>query len=93
VHSIARALKTWAADVQDVVVCGGGVRNPHLMTELAAQLCVPLIPSSQLGLPEQHVEALAFAWLAWANCHNIPADLACVTGARHPRVLGCRYPA
>jgi len=93
VHSIARALHTWAPGVRDVVACGGGVRNPRLMAELAAQLPVPLLSSSQLGLPEQQVEALAFAWLAWAHCHNVPADLAVVTGARHTSVLGCRYPA
>jgi len=93
VHSIARALYTWAPDVHDVVACGGGVCNPHLMAELATQLSIPLIPSSQLGLPAQQVEALAFAWLAWAHCQKIPADLASVTGARHASVLGACYPA
>jgi len=93
VHSIARALKTWAPDVRDVVACGGGVRNPRLMEELAAHIPVPLIPSGQLGLPEQQVEALAFAWLAWAHRNKTPASLAAVTGARHARVLGCCYPA
>jgi len=92
-HSIARALHTWAPEVRDVVACGGGVRNAHLMAELAAQLPVPLIPSSQMGLPEQQVEALAFAWLAWAHRHKIAADVACVTGARHASVLGACYPA
>jgi len=93
VHSIGLALQSWAADVVDIVVCGGGVHNTGLMQELAAHLPVPLIPSSQLGLPEQQVEALAFAWLAWAYRHKVPAGLPAVTGARHARVLGCCYPA
>jgi len=93
VYSIARALHTWAPEVQDVVACGGGVRNPRLMAELAAHIPVPLIPSGQLGLPELQVEALAFAWLAWAHRARIPAPLARVTGARHTSVLGCCYPA
>jgi len=93
VHSIARALHTWAPDVRDVVVCGGGVHNTCLIAELAAQLPVPLTPSSRLGLPEQQVEALAFAWLAWAYRSKTPANLPSVTGARHASVLGCCYPA
>jgi len=93
VHSIGRALHAWAPDVRDVVACGGGVRNPRLTAELAAHIAIPLIPSSQLGLPEQQVEALAFAWLAWAHRSSIPAPLAAVTGARHASVLGACYPA
>jgi len=110
VHSIVRAVQTWAADVQDVVACGGGVRNLGLMQELATALAAPaqpcpeqpelalrcapaLIRSAHFGLPELQLEALAFAWLAWAHCQRIPADVAGVTGARHASVLGCCYPA
>jgi len=91
-HSIGHALQCWAPDVHDVVACGGGVRNTGLMRELAAHLPVPLRPSSQLGIPEQLVEALAFAWLAWAHRNRVPAGLPAVTGARRATVLGCCYP-
>ena len=39
------------------------------------------------------VEALAFAWLAQAFVTRQPGNLATVTGARGPRVLGALYPA
>jgi anhydro-N-acetylmuramic acid kinase len=53
---------------------------------------VPICRSDALGIAPDHVEALAFAWLARehveGSCGNLPA----VTGARGPRVLGARYP-
>jgi anhydro-N-acetylmuramic acid kinase len=45
------------------------------------------------GLDVMQVEAAAFAWLAWAHVHRLPGNLAAVTGARGPRVLGALYPA
>ena len=41
----------------------------------------------------QEVEAAAFAWLARATLHGEAGNLASVTGARGPRVLGGIYPA
>jgi len=45
------------------------------------------------GLPPQQVEAAAFAWLARATLRREAGNLASVTGARGPRVLGAIYPA
>jgi anhydro-N-acetylmuramic acid kinase len=46
-----------------------------------------------LGVSPQHVEALAFAWLAERFCERLPGNLPSVTGARGLRVLGALYPA
>jgi anhydro-N-acetylmuramic acid kinase len=46
-----------------------------------------------LGLPAEHVEAAAFAWLAWRALHGQSGNLPAVTGATGPRVLGAIYPA
>ena len=80
------------------MVCGGGVRNEFLMNllrnEVAEHLPTTRVAStSELGIEPQTVEALAFAWLAWAHLHNFPANLPAVTGARGSRLLGARYPA
>lgn len=91
--SIAMALLRWGNDVREVIVCGGGARNGNLMSDLSARLHAPVLPSSHYGVPEQQVEALAFAWLARAFRLRQPAGLPSVTGARHARVLGCCYPA
>lgn len=91
--SIAMALQRWGNDAREVIVCGGGARNGSLMSDLSARLHAPVLPSSHYGVPEQQVEALAFAWLARAYRLRQPAGLPSVTGARHARVLGCCYPA
>ena len=44
------------------------------------------------GVAVQHVEALAFAWLAREALAGRPGNLPAVTGARGLRVLGAIYP-
>jgi anhydro-N-acetylmuramic acid kinase len=87
-------LRRYGADARELVVCGGGALNTHLMTRLAALLPgVQVISSSERGLPPQQVEAAAFAWLARAMVRREPGNLASATGARGERVLGALYPA
>jgi len=96
-----------AADVrrcgaQEVLVCGGGALNGHLMARLAALVNADAAPhatrvvvhtSAARQLPPMEVEAAAFAWLAWAHQAKRPGNVPAVTGARGPRVLGALYPA
>ena len=49
--------------------------------------------SDAYGVDPQHMEAMAFAWLAWAHHHGIAAGLPSVTGARHRSILGAWHPA
>ena len=77
-----------------LLVCGGGAFNAHLMRRLCALLPGTSVQSTAtLGMPPQQVEALAFAWLAQAFVLRQPGNMASVTGARGPRVLGALYPA
>ena len=48
--------------------------------------------TSVLGVDPMHVEAMAFAWLAWAFLNRIPGNLPEVTNATGARVLGALYP-
>ena len=48
--------------------------------------------TAALGVAPDWVEALAFAWLAHRTLENAPGNLASVTGAAGPRVLGALYP-
>ena len=90
----AQDVRRFAPDAQRVVVCGGGALNLHLMTRLAHQLPGQAITTSaDHGLPIDQVEAAAFAWLARAFVRRQPGNLASVTGARGPRILGALYPA
>lgn len=93
-RSAAQAVRAHAADASEVVVCGGGALNGDLMRRLAEQLPgVRVGRSDAHGLDVMQVEAAAFAWLAWTHVHRKPGNLASVTGARGPRVLGALYPA
>ncbi len=90
---IAQAQQRWFAPARDIVVCGGGAYNRTLMRMLDEECApLPVRSAAELGIAPEHVEALAFAWLArehvQGRCGNLPA----VTGAREERVLGARYP-
>jgi anhydro-N-acetylmuramic acid kinase len=83
-----------AAGLKDLIVCGGGALNGHLMRRLQALLpSARVISSDQAGLPPLQVEAAAFAWLAMKCVRGEPLELQSTTGARGARVLGGIYPA
>ena len=78
----------------ELIVCGGGAFNLHLMQRLQAGLpSLKVVSSSAHGLPPLQVEAAAFAWLARQTTLRLPGNLPSVTGAAGLRVLGAIYPA
>ncbi|MFC5476514.1 anhydro-N-acetylmuramic acid kinase [Paraherbaspirillum soli] len=96
--TIADAIAQHAADVKTVHVCGGGAYNPYLMQQLAHALqrhhLVTTVQSTEaLGIAPNHVEAVAFAWLAQRFDQRLPGNLPLVTGASGLRILGALYPA
>lgn len=89
------ALQAHAPGTRELLVCGGGSFNSHLMARLAELAGPQLAVSStqQKGLAPDQVEALAFAWLAQAHVERKPGNISTVTGAAGPRVLGALYPS
>jgi anhydro-N-acetylmuramic acid kinase len=93
-HSCADSVRQVAPTCSTLIVCGGGAFNTHVM-----QLLQTLLPQVQVsrsdahGLPAQQVEAAAFAWLARQTMRRAPGNVASVTGAKGPRILGAIYPA
>lgn len=93
-RTVARALQVHCRGAHEVLVCGGGARNGALLARLAALLPHRrVLPTDAFGIAAEHVEALAFAWLAQQTLRGKPGNLPTVTGARGPRVLGAIYPA
>ncbi len=92
-QSVALAIRNYAPDAADVLVCGGGARNVALMQELQLALGCPVRATDDAGIDTQDVEALAFAWLAWAHQRGIAASNPSVTGAKGARILGATWPA
>lgn len=89
----AADLKRYGPDSRLLIVCGGGALNTHLLARLAALLPgVTVVSSAERGLPPLQVEAAAFAWLARRMLRREAGNLASVTGAQGPRVLGALYP-
>ncbi len=85
------SLRTTAPD--RVIVCGGGAHNGYLMERLQSQLAGSTVETSEHhGTPPQQVEGAAFAWLAYRHLQHEAGNLPEVTGARGPRILGCRIP-
>lgn len=92
--SIVQAIQRWSPEITELYVCGGGAHNQQLLKRLTE--CLPQLQvqtTAALGLDEDWVEAVAFAWLAWRTWQGLPGNLPAVTGARGARVLGAIYPA
>nr|WP_285630268.1 anhydro-N-acetylmuramic acid kinase [Actinoallomurus iriomotensis] len=80
-------------DLTELVVAGGGVRNPTLMrriTELAAPARVR--PVEDFGLPAQAKEAYLFGLLGYLSVHGLEGTIASATGARTGSILGSLTP-
>lgn len=92
-HTVTRAIKEWLPERPETIfVAGGGAYNPILMSALKAKLphC-GWHATSVLGVAPQHVEAMAFAWLARCYMQRVPGNLPAVTGASRPAILGGLY--
>jgi anhydro-N-acetylmuramic acid kinase len=79
---------------QEVIVSGGGARNPVLMARLVARLPpgTRVRHLEELGIPGHQKEALAMAVLAYETWHGRTGTLPELTGARHAVVLGSITP-
>ncbi|MFZ9370731.1 MAG: anhydro-N-acetylmuramic acid kinase [Limnohabitans sp.] len=93
-QSSLQALKIHSPSCQQLIVCGGGALNLHLMDQLRGGLTgCEVVESGAAGLPPLQVEAAAFAWLAQQTVNRQAGNWPAVTGARGARVLGAIYPA
>jgi anhydro-N-acetylmuramic acid kinase len=96
--TLSDAIRQYAPATQAVYVCGGGAYNAHLTDLIGMALkthspTIRLASTDVLGIAPNHVEALAFAWLAQRFTAREAGNLPAVTGARGLRILGALYPA
>ena len=90
--ALVREVHNGLAQDAPLYVCGGGARNKHLMSELQRHWGGAVSTTDALGVDTQDMEALAFAWLAWAHLNKNAGNLPEVTGASGARVLGAMWP-
>ena len=94
-RTIADAIKKWIAPhgVDELVITGGGSRNPTLVRMIARELDgIQVSGGDVLGVDPDAKEAVAFAALAWAHMNGVPANVPEATGAQGLRVLGSYTP-
>ena len=93
-RSIADAVQRFVlrrARFAEMVVSGGGAKNPTLMGMLANELStlgVALRTSDEFGIPAEAKEAVAFALMAYETWHRRPSNVPSATGAKRSAVLG-----
>lgn len=76
-------------EIGQVIVSGGGAKNPVIMAQMAAALApISVMRSSEVGVPEEAKEAYAFALLAYETWRGRTGNLPSATGARKSVVLG-----
>jgi anhydro-N-acetylmuramic acid kinase len=93
-ETVGRARRWLHGEVDEVIVCGGGVRNKTLMRDLAVVMApTPVRRLEEVGWESKSFEAIAFAVLAYqamyGECTNVPS----ATGASHAVALGSIVPA
>src|SRR5881296_1910599 len=96
VEAIGRGIERWtpARASDELVISGGGARNPRLVELLAARVAPrPVVRFETLFFDGEAKEALVFAFLGFLTVLGEPGNLPAATGARGPRVLGHITPA
>ncbi len=90
--SIADAFRRFIvprAKIDELIVTGGGARNPLMIAQLAAALPgIEVVSADRFGVPVEAKEAFAFAVLAYETYHCRANNLPSATGAKRPVVLG-----
>ena len=90
-HSIAKEIKALSHNAH-IYLCGGGVLNNYLvdlLKRLLPEHCV--LTTQDLDINSEALEAMAFAWFAYAFDNGITGNIPAVTGASKATVLGINY--
>ena len=91
--SLGDQINKHAPSNSEVIICGGGAYNPHLISRIQVHLPDHQVNTSDhYDLPACWIEAMAFAWLAEQRIENKSGNLPSVTGASGHRTLGAIYP-
>lgn len=74
--------------LDQIIFCGGGAKNSHLLMLLKKLLPVPVKLTSDFGLDPQSVEAVSFALLGYFAILGKPNQIATLTGGHLDLSLG-----
>jgi len=94
--TIANDIKKLAKNGK-IYLCGGGVHNQQLVNEITLQLNnkseldFELLATSAKNIDGDLLEAIAFAWLAYAYDNKLMSNMPKVTGASQSCTLGTTF--
>ncbi|MCK4840314.1 MAG: anhydro-N-acetylmuramic acid kinase [Methylococcales bacterium] len=91
--TITDSIQHYAPKTDITLICGGGIHNDYLVHLIQKNLNHPVSSTEKYGIRPDHVEAIAFAWLARQTMNHLPGNLTKVTGAKSAVILGGIYPA
>lgn len=83
-QAVARGMEHCPTPPTQVLVTGGGRKNPGLMAALADRLHCPVVPVEDVGLDGDMLEAQAFAYLAVRVLRGLPTSAPGTTGVAAP---------
>jgi anhydro-N-acetylmuramic acid kinase len=87
-RTIADQINSMQLDIDTAYICGGGAKNPVLMSMLSQLTPAKIESTSVLGIDPQWIEAAAFGWMAYRTLNNKTSTLPSVTGAEKPTIAG-----
>ncbi|HEY5427414.1 MAG TPA: anhydro-N-acetylmuramic acid kinase [Candidatus Tumulicola sp.] len=91
--SLASAVDAAGFSEARTILSGGGARNRHLVSRIAARLSRARVETSDaMGIPAEAKEAMAFAVLGYETLRGRPANVPHATGAGYAVPLGAIAP-
>ncbi len=90
--AIAKACEHVPAKPKQLLITGGGRRNPTMMRMIAEYTQCEVKPVEAVGWNGDMLEAEAFAYLAARSVQELPLSLPSTTGVRQPVTGGVFYP-
>lgn len=89
--AIALSFGAVPAAPKQVLICGGGRHNAHLMGLLRACVNAPVVAVEEVGWNGDMLEAEAFAYLAARSVQGMPLSLPTTTGVKEAVTGGVLY--
>jgi anhydro-N-acetylmuramic acid kinase len=81
--TIAEAIKHKQQSINEIIVCGGGIKNLFLIERIGHYVSLPIVSSELMGYGPQSIEAMAFGWLASQRITSNPLRV-----GKHMGLLG-----
>ena len=88
VVSLMESINSLNLSNEDIYLCGGGVHNDFLCSEINKHSKTTVSTTLELGIDPDYVEAICFGWLAKQRIENKSFNLSKITGSRGEVYLG-----